>query len=367
VPVVTEPLKSGFPTEPAQDRIARPQPWKGGGAQRADVRGGESAIAPGTRTWPARAISRPGFGLSKIRLAIDAGLTPRFKRLASATGYGILAFTIAWALANKGLGADLTVWDRVGDQVRQGISPYYPASINVQNFFYAPPIALLFAAVSWLPVQVLALAVFAVELAALRYVAGSWLRVGYLGLIPITGGELAAGQFNLVIAAGLAATLRGDPRLAVVGALAKLSPVLAIRDWRRAAPALAVLALVTLPVAGWWLDWAGQLAYGSTLELGYPVPIVARLAVAIGLVAFAPRSRRTAVLAAAIAIPGLYSYALVLLYPLLMDANVGAWIASWRALPGVGRRRVPAFGAPWSYPVATTIEAREPVPVLIEM
>ncbi len=278
-----------------------------------------------------------------------------------------MAFTIAWALANKGLGADLTVWDRVGDEVRRGISPYYPAAINVQNFFYAPPLALLFAGVSWLPMPVLAIGVFALELASLRYLAGSWLRVGYLGLIPITGGELAAGQFNLVIAAGLAATLRGDSRLAVVGALAKLSPVLAIRDWRRAGIVLAILALATLPVGGWWLDWGRQLQYGSTLELGYPVPIVARFALALGLISFAPRSRRTGVLAAAIAIPGLYSYSLVLLYPLVMDPNLGAWIASWRALPGVGRRRVPAFRAPRAYPVGASLDAPEPVAIAVEM
>jgi len=312
------------------------------------------------------AVSRPGFGLSQIRIAFDAGWTPRVRRLFALTGYGIMAFTIGWALANKGLGADLTVWNRVGDEVRQGINPYYPAAINVQNFFYAPPLALLFAGVSWLPVPVLAVGVFALELAALRYIAGSWLRVGYLGLIPITGGELAAGQFNLVIAAGLTAAMRGDSRLALVGALAKLSPVFAIRDWRRSGVLLAVLVLFTLPVAGWWVDWARQLTYGSTLQLGYQVPEVARVAVAVGLVAFAPRSRRTGALAAAIAIPGLYSYSLVLLYPLVMDPKLGAWIASWRALPGVGRRRVPAFGAPRSYPVSATVEALEPVAVAIE-
>ena len=277
-----------------------------------------------TGVWPARAMSRSGFGLSQIRIALEAGLTPRFRRLASLTGYAIMAVTIAWALANKGLGADLTVWDRVGDEVRRGIDPYYVAPLNGLNLFYAPPWALALGAVSWLPVPVVALGIFALELACLRYVAGSWLRVGYLGLIPITGGELVAGSFNLVIAAALAATLRGDSRLATLGALAKLSPVLAIRDWRRAAWVLGICFVITLPVAGWWLDWARQLAYASTLHLGFEVPVVGRWAVALALIGLAPRSRRIGVLAAALAIPGLYSYSLVLLYPLLVPAPAEA-------------------------------------------
>ncbi len=242
------------------------------------------------------------------------GLTPRVRILASLMGYGVTAFTIGWVLANRGLGADLAVWTRVGDEVRQGISPYHQVSALVLNFAYAPPWALAFGATSWLPgFPVL---VFLLELACLRYIAGSWLRVGYLGLIPITGGELAAGQFNLVIGAGLAAAMRGNSRLAVVGALAKLSPVLAIREWRRPLAVLLVCLAVTLPVAGWWFDWLRELQYLSALSIGFPIPVTLRLAV--GLVILAVwRSPRAGVLAAAVAVPSLTSYSVVLLYPLL--------------------------------------------------
>jgi hypothetical protein len=276
-----------------------------------DARSDATSVPAGSRTDQLRELG------AILERRVRAGATPRVRLLAAALGYGITAVTIAWSLTQRGLGADLAVWDRVGDEVRAGIDPYYHAAINVQNFFYAPPLALVFGATSWLPIVVQAGCVFAIELVCLRYVAGSWMRVGYLGLIPITGGELVAGSFNFVIAAGLLASMRGDPRLTVIGALSKLSPVLAIRDWRRAIPITALALAVTIPVASWWASWVQELQYGATLGLGFPVPLVLRVAVALALVAWRPRSRRVGALAAAIAIPGLYSYSIVLLYPLL--------------------------------------------------
>jgi hypothetical protein len=246
----------------------------------------------------------------------------RVRLIASLTGYAITAFVVAWSLADHGLAPDLSVWDRVGDQVRTGISPYgenYPWGAW---FPYAPPWALLFGLVSWLPLAGQALLVFGAELAALRYIAGSWLRVGYFGLFFVTGGEFANGSFNLVLAAGLLAAMRGDGRLATIGALAKLSPVLAIREWRGPLTVLVICLIVTLPWLGLWADWLRLLADASTRSIGYPFPPLPVRAVIAVVVLLAWRSPRAGVLAAFMAIPGLYSYSFVLLYPLLTPSTV---------------------------------------------
>jgi hypothetical protein len=246
---------------------------------------------------------------------LSRGWTPRIRLLTSIGGYAVMALTIAWAFSNKGVGTDLFTWERVGAEVRSGVSPYY-ATNPVLTFYYAPPWALIFGATTWLPQPVLIGLIFAIELASLRFIAGSWQRVGYFGLIPITGGELAASQFNLLVAAGIAMAMLGDGRLAVLTALAKLSPALAIREWRRSIVVLAVLVAVTIPVAAWWADWIRSLQYASSQDYGFPVPVVWRWALAGLLILRFPRSRPIGGLAAAIAIPGLYSYSLVLLYPL---------------------------------------------------
>jgi hypothetical protein len=251
-------------------------------------------------------------------LRVDIAIRPSLRYLTAAVGYGITAFVIWWSLSARGLAPDLAIWDRVGDQVRAGVSPYSTAYPWSGLFFYAPPWALGFGLTSWLPGVAQAGLLFALELVCLRYVAGSWLRVGYLGLCPITGGELANGSFNLVVAAGIAAAMRGDGRLAALTALAKVSPILAVRDWRRAVVVLAVVAAVTVPVIGWWGDWVSMLVYSNEhYSIGYPVPWIPRLAAGIGLLAVFRWSSRARGFAAVIAIPAIYSYSVVLLYPLL--------------------------------------------------
>ncbi len=184
-------------------------------------------------------------------------------------------------------------------------------------FFYAPPWALLFGATSWLPPIVQAGLVLAAELLALRYIAGSWLAAGYFGLFPITGAELGNGSFNLVVAAGIAAAMRGDGRLAAWTALAKFSPILAVRDFRRAALVLVIAGLITLPVLGWWFDWLRLLTTtNESVAIGYQVWWPGRVAAALVLMAVV-RKPWARGLAAAIAVPALYSYSLVLLYPLV--------------------------------------------------
>lgn len=244
----------------------------------------------------------------------------RYRLLASLTGYAITV-GVAWFLLFNypgWAGRDIDVWMQAGADVRAGVSPYDVAPW-ASRFYYAPPWALFFGAITWLGKPVVWALIALAELLALRYIAGSWLRVGYFGLCFLTGAELVSGAFNLVIAAALVAAIRGDSRFAAVAAMAKLSPALAIRDARSAASIVAVAVIVTLPVLGWWADWASQLLAASSAmgSVGYAeIPWVARLAVAIGILVVW-RSPRAGALAAAVAIPGLYAISVVLLYAVI--------------------------------------------------
>ena len=210
-------------------------------------------------------------------------------------------------------------------------------------------------ATSWIGKPLLWALIAALEILALRYIAGSWLRAGYFGLCFLTGAEIVSGAFNLVVAAGLAAAIRGDSRLAAFTALAKLSPALAIREVRGPAIVLTISILATLPVLGLWADWMAALANATTTHaaLGYhEIPLVARVLVAVTILALW-RSPRAGAAAAAIAIPGLYAISLVLLFALFTplnteskDRNVGQrW--RWSRQPRVaGGLQTPALREP---------------------
>jgi hypothetical protein len=249
----------------------------------------------------------------------------------SAAGYVMLAGILAWGFATGPFtvpGGDVLVYDRVGDALRSGLDVYLPQPDPVTTFFYAPPWAVAFGAVSWLPTWLWGLAIVAAETAALRYVAGSWRRFGWFCLWPFVAWELPSGNVNLIIAAALVAAVRGEPRPAVLMALAKLSPALAIRprDWRKALAALALAGAVTLPWLWLWPAYVGHLvaSLGGPLP-GPQVPIAfpVRLAAA-GLLLMLRRPWAVA-LAAVIATPAFYFGSLVLLVApaaLLIDGLV---------------------------------------------
>jgi hypothetical protein len=226
------------------------------------------------------------------------------------------------AFTTPGFGHDVAIWDRVGDQVRAGVSPYGMGFDENLVFLYSPPWALIFAGTSWLPYELQVGGLIALEVLAWRICAGSWLRVGYWGLFPIFGFELAVGQINLLIAAAVALALRGDGRWAVLAAFAKLSPALAIREVRRPLIVAVAIVLATLPVFWLWTQWFDQL-FAATEIVAAPVPYSIRLAVAGALLL----TRRTWArgLAVIIAIPN-------------PTANVYVLLA---ALTPVDRRRGP--------------------------
>jgi hypothetical protein len=237
----------------------------------------------------------------------------------SILGYVVTAAVIAVIAFNtSGFAHDAVIWDRTGDLVRSGASPYGTGYDRNLLFLYAPPWAVIFAAVSWLPYPVQVAGLFVLEVLAWRVVAGSWRRVGYLGLVPVFGFELAVSQINLVITAAVALALRGDSRWTVLAAFAKFSPALAIRELRR--PLLAALAcvLVTIPVIWLWPEWFRQVT-AFTDSGTDPIPYWVRLAVALALVA--TRRPWAAGLAVFVAIPNVTPNAYVLLAALMPQVS----------------------------------------------
>jgi hypothetical protein len=233
------------------------------------------------------------------RFALSAGGIA-FTLLLLAVGFGSKQFQVPTDYS--------AVFDPVGDMMRAGRNPY---SIG---FVYSPPFALASALISWLPVPVASLLLLLAEILALRYIAGSWTRVGFISWCPLVAFELVLGNVNLIVGACILAAVRGHGWAGVVGFFLKISPILAVRKWRTAAFAMALIFLVMLPWFGLWFDWL-QVLVGTVPSGGagpmVPVPLGVRLAIAVGLLA-ARRPWLTA-LACVVAIPTFHYQTLLLL------------------------------------------------------
>ena len=236
----------------------------------------------------------------------------------SISGYVVLVVILWWGIST-GLfwlpGGDTHIWDRAGDTLRAGGEVYAIQPLRNETIWYAPPFVVIFAAVSWLPLEVTYVAIVALEVAALRYLAGSWLAFGWACLFPLTAFELVSGNFNMLVAAAIVAAISRRPAAATIMSFAKLSPILAVhpRDWRVVALTAAIMFAITIPWIGLWPVWVAHLAaaYGQPLGPQIPIPFAVRAVVAvILLVIFRPWSRA---LAAFVAIPAMYWSSLVVL------------------------------------------------------
>jgi hypothetical protein len=264
------------------------------------------------------------FGAPLARLS-----TPRGRVAASGGGYAFSILLLVLAVPLLGLTGDVgRLFDPIGDALRNGDPIYVTAQTP---FFYAPPWVVLLGAVTWLPVMVLVAAVWAINLAALRVMAGSWLAVGWLAWFPLVSLSLLGATFNLAMAAVIyvaAGGTRGMPSVAssVLMGLAKVSPMLAVHpgNWRRVLLWTAVFVAISLPWLGLWADWAQQLLRyaGSGVGPAIPVPFALRVAVAVPL--WLLRRPWSVALAATLAIPAFYWESLVvLLAPLCLYLRRG--------------------------------------------
>jgi hypothetical protein len=222
-------------------------------------------------------------------------------------------------------GGDVRIWDRVGDALRSGGAVYDVVALHDGTFFWAPPWAVLWATLSWLPLEVVHALVVVAGVVSMRIMAGSWMGAGLLAWCPLVAFEFAGGNINLVIAASIALAVRNQPELAVVAAFAKLSPALAIdpRRWRRVVPVALVAIAITLPWLDLWRQWGMQLvnAFGQTIGPVISIPFLVRLP--IGLILIATRRPSLRALGAVIAIPAFYYGSFVILLAPLAVAVTG--------------------------------------------
>jgi hypothetical protein len=242
---------------------------------------------------------------------------------------GGLAFTLVQVIVGSQAGlfpippGDTLIWDRVGDGLRAGDPIYFDAQPLTDSFWYAPPWAVALGAITWLPISMLHLVLVAVKVASLRVIAGSWLGVGIAAWFPLVAFDLASGSFNLLMAAAIVAAVRGRPELAVVAALAKFGPIIAVdpRQWRSVLPVAVLAALITLPWLSLWPEWINHLGanVGSALGPQLPIPSLVRWALAVGILAL--RRPWARALAATIAIPAFYWGSLVILI-----APIAVWL-----------------------------------------
>lgn len=239
-----------------------------------------------------------------------------------ALSFGGVAFVVVQLVVGTQMGLfpipgrDEFIWDRVGDSLWTGTPIYYAPPDLTQGFWYAPPLAVVFATISWLPIELQHWLFVVLKVASLRVIAGSWVGAGVACWFPLVAFDLGGGNFNLLIAASIVAAISRHPELAVFGALAKFGPALAVdpRDWRKVLAVLAVAVAVTIPWLHLWTEYANHLLGNISATPGpqVPVPLPLRLAAAAALLVLV-RAGWARALAASIAIAAFYWGSLVVL------------------------------------------------------
>lgn len=210
-----------------------------------------------------------------------------------------------------------------GLRLRTG-APVYGWIDPAFTFRYAPPWAVLWVPLSFIPLELVSAAMLTAEILALRYVCGSWRNAGLACWLPPVGGELSTGNINLLMAAAILAGVKGSGTWPAVFSLAKFSPaaVLVTAGRRQLMTfSLTVLGLcaLTLPWLDLWPAWASQLFQPTTPTM---LPFAVRLPIGLALLAY--RKPWSVAAGAAILTPALYSHSLVLFLPALRLASAGS-------------------------------------------
>ena len=235
-------------------------------------------------------------------------------------GLGVLVYLVS----REGLsvGVDLQAYLRAGDDLLAG-DPVYRGQIGeMGTFSYAPPWAVTFAALGWLPDTIVFVLIMVASLLAIRYVAGSWLWSGLVLLYPVSSMVIWAGNIEFLIAAAIVLAARGHAGPLAFAALAKVSPILAVpRDgWREAALVIGAALLITLPWLHLWPEWVEYLLrQPSTIAIHIGPPWYLRLPFALALLLL--RRPWASALAVIVAMPSLWLGTLVIL-----NAVVRLWL-----------------------------------------
>lgn len=187
---------------------------------------------------------------------------------------------------------DMAYWG-----TRDGILYELTWNARADSYIYSPAFAQVFAPLTALPYLWFHVALEVIQLAAVLWLLGPALTLGFL-LVPFLGGSyIWNGNITPLIAFAL---VKGQHWPAL---LTKILPAVTIgwyvgaRDWRGLRRQLAILgAVVLVSFALWpgaWVEWADALARaGGAEHKGWAIPLALRLPVAAFLAVYAGHSQR---------------------------------------------------------------------------
>jgi hypothetical protein len=254
--------------------------------------------------------------------------------------FGVLTFIVLASENHLEIGGDLAAYLRAGDDFVAG-NPVYVGQIGESGVFsYAPPWAVLFGALSWVPDMVMQLGIMALGMLCIRYVVGSWLWSGLVFLYPISVMVLFAGNIEFLIAASIMLAAHGRAEPLTLMAMAKISPILAVppRLWRQVLMTVAVCFLVTLPWLHLWPEWIDYLMrQPSSIDIHIGPPWYLRLPFAFALLLV--RRPWAPALAVVVGMPSLWLGTLVILI-----APIRLWLDGRRSPAETASARRPACG-----------------------
>lgn len=253
--------------------------------------------------------------------------------IAALAGYVLLALVLSSRSIDENAGtgaaaADAFAYWSAGRHLIAGQPLYGLFAGGHGAYLYPPIVAQIVAPLSILPLAVFVWAWRAVELLALRSIVGSWRNAGIaLLLVPALLGELEAGNVNLVVAAALAALIRGDGRLVGIASIPKFATLAALPaalaiDRRGALRGMAVAgALVMVSIVasfGLWQEYVRFLPQAGDpgnqfYNVGRIVPTPVRFAAAAVFAILAVRAPICAPVAVTLASPVLWFHNLSVL------------------------------------------------------
>jgi len=242
------------------------------------------------------------------------------KWAASITGFALgIVYILQITGGRLEPGIDLLAYLRAGMDLRAGHAVYVGQIGDATNFPYAPTWAVIAAVASFVPGALLQGALMLLDIAAIRYVCGSWRAAGYVFAWPLTAYVMTAGNVDLLIAAAIVMAWHRHAGPLTLMALTKVAPALALppRRWRQILVSGVICVAITLPWLYLWPDWiAYLLRQPALISISIPIPWYVRLPFALALIAWLRRPWAAA-LAVAIAMPSLYlSTSVILIAPI---------------------------------------------------
>jgi hypothetical protein len=287
-----------------------------------------------TRRLTARRAAEPRSGMA------DAPWTNALLNVLAIVGACVTIGVIAWGISDGQFGVpggDVASYLAAGQRLVHGAQVYTGAWNAPGTVYYAPPIIVAFSALSFLPAVPVWLALCAVDLLGLRYVAGSWRAAGLWGLMPLTAFELVGGNPNIAIVAVILLAARGSAGPLALATLVKLGPIfgLPLRGVRTFAIWMLVALAITIPWVALWPQWVSYLLT-APLSGAWPVIVPLLVRAPIALVLLALRKDWARMLAACLLIPGFYivtAYSTVILVARLLVDLRAARLASDQSPP----------------------------------